>query len=599
MQPTPSQTLTLKEEESPEEHLRPLDFSLIRRLWSLTRPHRGRRNVLLTLVIVRSLQITFLVALIPAILRGPVAGHRVGGIIGGAVLLLLFAAFTQAVLFFRMRLGLDLGESIVHDLRNHVFEHLQRLSMDYYNRTKLGRIISRITSDIEAIRIGVQDVFFVSMVMIGQMLTATAYMLYYDRFLFLIVLALAPILYFINLKFRVKLSTATRDVQESFSRITSNLAESVGGIRVTQGYVRQDVNARIFNALITDHSRFNMAVSRTSGTFLPLLDLNNQFFIVAILLMGGWRAMRGVTEIEDIIGFILMTGQFFTPIMVLGRLYTQAMQAMAGAERVFRLLDTQPTVVDPPDAIAIPPIRGHIEFRNVWFEYERDRPVLRNLNFIAEPGRTVALVGQTGSGKSSIINLLAKFYLPTQGRITIDGFDMRRIRTDSLHQRIGIVLQQNFIFSGTVMSNIRLGRPEATDDEVVAAAETIGCRDLIEALPRGFHTDVGERGGNLALGQRQLVCFSRAILANPQLLFLDEATSSVDAMSEQRIQNALEILLRRRTSFVVAHRISTIRNADLVLVLQDGRIIERGDHYSLLDQNGVYTQLYRRYQSIQ
>ena len=592
-------TLTIKEGDSREQHLRPLDFSLIRRLWTLTRPHRGRRNALLVLVSVRSLQITFLVALIPAILRGPVADHNVRGIIGGALLLLLFAVFTQATLFFRMRLGLQLGEAIVHDLRNAVFEQLQRLSMDYYNRTKLGRIISRITSDTEAIRIGVQDVFFVSMVMIGQMATATLYMLYYDRFLFLVVLALAPILYVINQRFRVKLSNATRDVQESFSRITATLAESVGGIRVTQSYVRQKVNAEMFRALVTDHSNFNMAVSRTSGVFLPLLNLNNQFFIVAILLLGGWRAMRGYTAIEDIVGFILMTGQFFAPVMILGRLYTQAMRAMAGAERVFRLLDTKPTIVDPPDAIEIPPIRGHIAFRNVSFEYIPGRPVLRNINFIAEPGRTVALVGQTGSGKSSIINLLAKFHLPTSGTITIDGFDMRRIRTDSLHQRIGLVLQQNFIFSGTVKSNIRLGRPGATDDEIVAATETIGCRDLLEALPQGLDTDVGEHGGNLALGQRQLVCFARAILANPQLLFLDEATSSVDAMSEQRIQHALEILLSRRTSFVVAHRISTIRNADLVLVLQDGRIIERGDHYSLLDQNGVYTQLYRRYQSIQ
>ncbi len=590
-------TLTVKEHDARERHLRPLDFSLIRRLWKLTRPHRGRRNALLVLVTVRSLQITFLVALIPAILRGPVADHNVRGIIGGALLLFLFALFTQATFFFRLRLGLQLGEAIVHDLRNAVFEHLQRLSMDYYNRTKLGRMISRITSDTEAIRIGVQDVFFVSMVMIGQMTTATLYMLYYDRFLFLVVLALAPVLYVINQRFRMKLSNATRDVQESFSRITATLAESVDGIRVTQSYVRQEVNAEMFRALVTDHSNFNMTVSRTSGVFLPLLNLNNQFFIVAILLLGGWRAMRGYTAIEDIVGFILMTGQFFTPVMVLGRLYTQAMQAMAGAERVFRLLDTKPTIVDPPDAIEIPPIRGHIAFRNVSFEYIPGRPVLRNINFIAEPGRTVALVGQTGSGKSSIINLLAKFHLPTTGTITIDGFDMRRIRTDSLHQRIGLVLQQNFIFSGTVKSNIRLGRPDATDEEIAAATETIGCRDLLEVLPQGLDTDVGEHGGNLALGQRQLVCFARAILANPQLLFLDEATSSVDAMSEQRIQHALEVLLRRRTSFVVAHRISTIRNADLVLVLQDGRIIERGTHHFLLDQNGVYTQLYRRYQS--
>ncbi len=599
MTPSALQTLTLKAPDNREEDMRPLDFGLIRRLWALTRPHRRQRNILMVLVVMRSLQVTLLVALIPAILRGPVAARNPAGIAVGALLLLGFAAFTQVTMYFRMRLALQLGETIVHDLRNAIFARLQSLSMDFFNRTHLGRIISRITSDTEAIRVGVQDVFFISMVAVGQILTATLFMLYYDRFLFLVVLALAPVLYIINQRFRVRLSTATRNLQESFSRVTSNLAESVGGIRVTQSYVRQEINARLFRALVTDHSRYSMTVWRTSGIFLPLLDLNNQFFIVAILLLGGWRALQGATAIEDIVGFILMTGNFFSPIMSLGRLYTQAMTAMAGAERVFHLLDTRPTIVEPPDAVDIPPIRGHIEFRNVSFAYEPGRPVLRNLSFIAEPGRTVALVGHTGSGKSSIINLLAKFHLPTTGKITIDGFDIRHIRADSLHQRIGIVLQQNFVFSGTVMENIRVGRPQATDAEVMAAVETLGCRDLFEGLPQGLATDVGERGGNLALGQRQLVCFARAVLAKPQLLFLDEATSSVDALTEARIQRALEILLRQRTSFVVAHRISTIRNADLVLVMADGRIVERGTHDALLNLNGVYTGLYRRYQSVQ
>ena len=290
-----------------------------------------------------------------------------------------------------------------------------------------------------------------------------------------------------------------------------------------------------------------------------------------------------------------MVPNFFGPITMIGRQYNMALTAMAGAERVFALLDSEPEQLDDEDAIDPPPLQGRVEFKNLQFEYLKDTLVLKGINFIAEPGQTVALVGHTGSGKSTITSLIAKFYLPTGGELLIDGLDIRKVRGSSLTLQIGIVLQQNFLFSGTVMDNIRTGRSDASDKDVIDAARRLDCLDLFESMPQGLMTEVGERGGNLSLGQRQLVCFTRAMLADPRILILDEATSSVDTMTEARIQKALGVLLEGRTSFVVAHRLSTVRHADMVLVLDQGEIIERGTHNELLSKAGTYANLYRQF----
>jgi len=284
-----------------------------------------------------------------------------------------------------------------------------------------------------------------------------------------------------------------------------------------------------------------------------------------------------------------------SPVSNLGTQYNQALTAMAGAERLFNLLDSPPEWCDRPDAVELTRIRGRVAFDRVSFAYDPERPVLREIDFVAEPGQTIALVGHTGSGKTTIINLIAKFYLPNSGRLLIDEFEITDVSADSLHRQLGIVVQQNFLFSGTVADNIRVGRPDATDDDLVEVLTRLDARDLIESLPDGLQTTVGERGVGISSGQRQLVCFARALLADPRILILDEATSSVDSMTEARIQRALEVLLAGRTAFVVAHRLSTIRNADQVLVLDHGQIVERGTHYDLLAADGVYASLYRRF----
>jgi ATP-binding cassette subfamily B protein len=587
-------TFVQREEES-EADSRALSLRLFRRLFRYTRPHARKRNWLLALVVIRAVQLPSLAWMLGIVMGGPVARMDLSGVLLGAAGYAVLAALTQFTLSFRSRLALELGEEIIYDLRNEMFAKLQTMPMSYFQRSRTGRLISRFTSDAESVRVGVQDAVFIAMVQGGQMLIAATIMLWYDAALFLVVLAMAPVLWGLNRLFRQRLSRAHRAMLESFSRVTATLAESVGGIRVIQGFVRQDVNAALFHDLVEDHSKYNMDVARASGVFLPLLEFKTQMFVAAVLVVGGWRVFHGLTSVENLYQFVLMASMFFGPVQSLGGLYTNALSAMAGAERVFKLLDAPPDWSDPADAVDVKDIRGCVEFRRVTFAYQPGRNVLRDIEFVAKPGQTVALVGHTGSGKTTIVNLISKFYLPTEGEVLIDGLNLRTLSSDALHRHMGIVLQQNFLFTGTVMDNIRFGNPKATDDEVREAARRLDCLETLENLPQGLLTRVGERGAGISLGQRQLICFARAMLANPSILILDEATSSVDTLTEARIQKALATLLKGRTSFVVAHRLSTIRNANQVLVLQHGRIVERGTHAELLRLNGPYAALYRQF----
>ena len=581
----------------------PLQWPLIRRIFRYTKPYAAKRNCLFLLTFLRGLQLPALAWLIGRTINGPISNRNLPEIYWYAAGYFALALFTIVSFHFRQRFALEIGEAVVHDMRSELFAKLMTMPMSYFNRTKFGAIISRLTSDIDSLRAGVQDVAFVLIVQGLQMAAAAALMAWYDWKLFSLMAVLAPIIWLVNENYRQEMGRRLRKVQESWSRVSSTLAESVSGIRVTQAFVRHEINAGFFRKLMDVHGENNVGVAQASAVFVPLLQLKSQLFLGAMALLGAFGALRWHgwlhMEVGDLVMFFFLANLFFDPIQNIGNQLNQALMAMAGGERYFRMIDLKPDWEDAPDAQSLPAIHGRVEFQSVNFEYKTGRPVLNNISFIAEPGQSVALVGHTGSGKTTLVGLLQKFYPPGGGKVLVDGFDLNRVTSDSLRSQMGSVQQNNFLFTGTVLDNIRLARPEATETEVRDILKALDCLDLIEALPEQLHTRVSERGASLSFGQRQLVCFARAMLANPRIVVLDEATSAIDSVTEARLQKALEILLRGRTSFIVAHRLSTIRQADLVLVLDQGKIVERGTHESLLRAGGVYARLHKEFVSAQ
>jgi ATP-binding cassette subfamily B protein len=576
---------------------RPLDFSIIRRLFACTRPYGRLRNWLLVLVVLRSAQLPTLSWLTAKVISGPIHDRNGSGVALGVLAFILWAGFTAGCFVYRSRYALELGEYVVRDLRRAIYAHLLRLPMSYFKRTEVGRLLGRTVHDVDSVRTGVQDVFFVTVVQAGSMGISAALMAHYDLPLFLVMLVMAPGLWVVTRHFRKLSSAAYRQRSESFARVTASLAESVNGIREIQSFTRQERNAQAFALRIADHADLNMRGARLAAVFQPVLSFNGQFFLALLLVLGGYQVLGGHVELDALIQFLFLSTSFFNGIPIIGEQYNQALTAMAGAERVFRLLDTRPDWEDAPDARDFGRIEGRVEFHDVSFEYERGVPVLSDIDFVAQPGESIALVGHTGSGKSTIANLIAKLYLPSAGRVSIDGQDLARMSSGSLHRQIACVTQQNFLFTGTVLENILVGKPDATLAEVEQALDALGVRDLVESLPAGLQSTVGERGVGLSSGQRQIVCFARAMIAAPRVVILDEATSAVDSVTEARVQDALQRLLAGRTSFVVAHRLSTILRADQILVLERGRIVERGNHQQLLRLGGIYARSYQEFVS--
>lgn len=484
------------------------------------------------------------------------------------------------------------GERILADLRTALFRHLQRLSLGFYERNRAGVIISRLTNDVDALDQLVTD-GVTTLVQNTLVLVGSAIILFFlDWRLALATMTVLPLMAAATALFRIYSSRAYRAVRERLGLVTATLAEDIAGMRVVQSFTREAANERHFREVNDGYRAANYRTVVTNGLYFPFVDFLSTAATAIVLGYGGYLYLEGEVTLGTLLAFMLYLSNFFDPIQQLSQLYNTFLAALAALDKIMDVLDEEPEVVDGPGARELPRIGGHVRFDGVRFGYGEGVEVLHGIELDVPAGTTVALVGHTGAGKSTIAKLLARFYDPRAGRITIDGVDLRDVTQESLRRQLGIVPQEGFLFAGSVRQNIAFGRPDARPDQVLAAAEAVGAHEFVLRLPDGYDTELGERGVRLSIGQRQLVAFARALLADPRILILDEATSSVDIGTERRIETALRRLLADRTAFVIAHRLSTIRDADLIVVLEHGRVVEQGSHSELIARRGLYTELY-------
>ncbi|WP_449621404.1 ABC transporter ATP-binding protein [Robertmurraya sp. Marseille-Q9965] len=491
----------------------------------------------------------------------------------------------------RIRWMNQLGQSVIYDLRQHLFTHVQSLSHRFFDQRSAGSILVRIMNDINSL----QELFtngVINLLMDMILLVGIFTILFsLSPQLTLAVMVILPLMFFITTSLRRNIRRSWQIVRLNQSKLNSHLNESIQGIRVTQSFTQERENMGFFDGVNTETFESWRVASKKNSMFRPFVELTNAVGTAVLIWYGVHLMQTGSLTIGVFVSFAFYLGMFWEPISRLGQVYNQLLIGMASSERIFEFLDERPIVSEKDKYERLEEIKGHIEFKNVVFSYDEKRTALKGVNLEIGAGQTVALVGHTGSGKTTIANLVSRFYDPTDGQVLIDGHDLRDVSLKDLREQISVVLQDTFIFSGTIAENIRFGNPRASDDEVRRAAEAVGANSFIERLPNGYETEVEERGNILSVGERQLLSFARAILANPRILILDEATASIDTETEVKIQTALRTLLKGRTAIIIAHRLSTIRESDNIIVLDHGNIIEQGNHQQLMDLKGEYYHL--------
>lgn len=553
------------------------------------------RSADLSHALVRS---AFLAGGFPSPFEAASAADRITGLGRLTLFIVLFyvlGSVLTGLMFFTMNW---VGQRVLRQMRIDVFKHLHRLSLGYYTRHDAGDLMARITADAEAIQQALGFAFVNVLSGILLLVWITFNMLTRSVPFALLSMVVLPIMIAATVFFSTQARNAFRKSRAEMGSVNAELQEAISAVREVQAFNRADENVEEFKKVNAANRDANVRAVSFTSALAPALEALGYVALAIVTCVGGAALLGGGTLLGTtvslglIVTFLGYVQRFNQPIQQIAVLWTNLQNAIAGGERIFGLLDERPEILDRPDAKVMPPIAGHVVFQHVTAEYKAGEPVLRDVSFEAKPGQMIAIVGPTGAGKTTIINLIPRFWDVTNGAVTIDGIDVRDVTQESLRKQIGIVLQDTFLFSTTVMENIRFGRPDATDEECIAAAKLARADQFIERLPQGYHTVLGERGSGLSQGQRQLISIARAALADPRILILDEATSSVDTRTERLIQAAFDQLLAGRTSFVIAHRLSTIQHADQVLVLDKGRIVERGTHQSLLEQKGFYYNLY-------
>lgn len=562
---------------------RPFNKRQLIRLLAYMKPYKRTVMLSLALMVIAAVSSLGSPFLMSRAIDSLSQGNKLVWLVLGMVALAIFDALCTRG---RIRLMETAGRKALATLREDLFHHIQTMSFSFFDTRSAGKILVRVINDVNALNDlftnGIVNVLIDCLVLVLLMVI----MLAANWNLTLIGFSILPLLILLLFRYKNIMRHRWQVVRNKRSNMNGYLHESLSGMRVTQAFVREDENADTF-ANVNDDIRFHwMRAIRANALFWPLLDVTGAIGTALVYYFGVKLIQANTLSLADLLLILWYLGRFWMPLNNLSNFYSSLLTASASMERIFEIMDTPPMVHDSEDAQPMPPIEGTVAFEHVTFSYGPEKVVLHDVSFTVKPGQTVALVGPTGSGKSTIVNLISRFYDVTDGAVTIDGHDIRSVQLDSLRRQMSVMQQESFVFSGTVMDNIRYGRLEATDAEVMEAAKAVYAHDFIMAMDKGYQTEVNERGSSLSVGQKQLISFARALLNDPKILILDEATSSIDTRTEMMIQKALEVLLKGRTSFVIAHRLSTIRNADLIMVISDGRITERGNHDELIQLEG-------------